>query len=140
MQNNQAYPAAKSGTISGNFSIFKDCNSNNRVLHRLKQAEQQLECTCEDHCRAQGVGFTRGVSDGDEGAGVACQAAAQFTALHALLPPWHCLQLLQVPAYSCSTLLLQPAKWAWFQKCNTPKPWCKQAAQAVCQVGGHIHL
>jgi len=45
------------------------------------------------------VGFRGGVGDGDEGANIASQAATQLTALHALLPPWHCLQLLQVPVH-----------------------------------------
>ena len=37
------------------------------------------------------MGFRGGVGDGDEGANIASQAATQLTALHALLPPWHCL-------------------------------------------------
>lgn len=63
----------------------------------------QRPLTCKDYSRPWGVGFRGGVGDGDEGADIASQAATQLTALHALLPPWHCLQLLQVPVH-CTML------------------------------------
>jgi len=73
------------------------------------------------------VGFRGGVGDGDEGASIASQAATQLTALHALLPPWHCLQLLQVPVHH--TLLSnnhgQDTTTNQLQVCATAAQACK---------------
>ena len=60
----------------------------------IGQAGRCKELTSKDYSWPESVGLRGGVGDGDEGANISSQAAAQLTALHALLPPRNCLQLL----------------------------------------------